>query len=117
MPPLTAGCHQQGTWLSDGARAAGMDWAVAGAVDFEPAQRRLLPAHPVARPGCAGRPPAWPEEHIAARGWRETAWLLLLPPLATAAATLATGILADSGFSPLAWAKLIAAREYFQTTP
>ena len=57
-------------------------------------------------------PTTWPEEHIAARGWRETAWLLLLPPLATAIMTLAAGVFAQSPGSPLAWAKLIAEREY-----
>jgi multicomponent Na+:H+ antiporter subunit D len=57
-------------------------------------------------------PATWPEEHIPRRGWRETALLLLLPPLVTAAATLAAGIFADSAMSPLAWAKLIAEREY-----
>jgi len=59
-------------------------------------------------------PTAWPEEHIPARGWRETAWLLLLPPLATAIMTLAAGMLAESPGSPLEWAKLIAEREYRQ---
>ncbi len=62
-------------------------------------------------------PPAWPEEHIARRGWRETAWLLLLPPLVTAVATLAAATLAEWALAgvpvtPLAWARLIAAREY-----
>ena len=40
------------------------------------------------------------------------AWLLLLPPLVTAAATLAAAAWADAPLSPLAWARLIAAREY-----
>jgi multicomponent Na+:H+ antiporter subunit D len=38
--------------------------------------------------------------------------LLLLPPLVTAAATLAAGMLAGTGTTPLAWAKLIAESEY-----
>jgi multicomponent Na+:H+ antiporter subunit D len=62
-------------------------------------------------------PLAWPAEQIPARGWRETAWLLLLPPLLTAVVTLAAGIFADSGFGPLAWAKLIAQREYLAVMP
>ncbi|MBK7050205.1 MAG: hypothetical protein IPH54_05130 [Rhodoferax sp.] len=53
-----------------------------------------------------------PPGTYAARGWRETAWLLLLPPLATAIMTLAAGVFAQSPGSPLAWAKLIAEREY-----
>jgi multicomponent Na+:H+ antiporter subunit D len=57
-------------------------------------------------------PTTWPEEHIARRGWRETTLLLLLPPLFTAAATLAAGMLADSETTALAWARLIVEREY-----
>ncbi len=108
--PLTAGAVSK-AWLMDGATAADMDWAIwvlwasslLNAAYFLPilwrAWRRPAPA-------------AWPEEHIAARGWRETAWLLLLPPLVTAAATLAAGMFADTGWSPLSWAQLIAEREY-----
>ncbi len=59
------------------------------------------------------RPPgSWPDERIPARGRLETGWLLLLPPLVTAVATLAAGVFADSGWSPLFWARLIATREY-----
>ena len=108
--PLTAGAVSK-AWLMDGATAAGMDWAIwvlwssslLNAAYFLPilwrAWFRSLPA-------------AWPEEHIARRGWRETALLLLLPPLVTAAATLAAGIFADAEVTPLAWARLIAEREY-----
>jgi multicomponent Na+:H+ antiporter subunit D len=108
--PLTAGAVSK-AWLSDGATAAGMEWAawvliassILNAAYFLPILWRawLRPA-----------PQAWPQEHIAARGWRETAWLLLLPPLVTAAATVAAGVLADHPASPLAWAQLIAEREY-----
>jgi multicomponent Na+:H+ antiporter subunit D len=56
-------------------------------------------------------PPAdWPAEHHFARG--ETHWLLLLPPLVTAAMVIWAGVFADSPFSPLAWVKLIAQREF-----
>lgn len=58
-------------------------------------------------------PPAnWPEERCF--GSRETAWALLLPPLVTAAVALGAGLLASLPFSPLGWAKLIAAREFYQ---
>ncbi|MBK7050211.1 MAG: monovalent cation/H+ antiporter subunit D family protein [Rhodoferax sp.] len=108
--PLTAGAISK-AWLSDGAAAAAMDWAIwvlwasslLNAAYFLPILWRAW-LRPV--------PTAWPEEHIAARGWRETAWLLLLPPLATAIMTLAAGVFAQSPGSPLAWAKLIAEREY-----
>jgi multicomponent Na+:H+ antiporter subunit D len=108
--PVTAGAVSK-VWLADGAEAAGMDWAIwvlwtsslLNAAYFLPILWRawLRPA-----------PYAWPEERIVARGRRETAWLLLLPPLVTAIMTLAAGMFAESPGSPLEWAKLIAAREY-----
>ena len=108
--PLTAGAVSK-AWLTDGATAAGMAWAIPvlwassllNAAYFLPILWRAW-----FRPA----PAAWPEEHIPRRGWRETAWLLLLPPLVTAAATLAAAAWADAPLSPLAWARLIAAREY-----
>jgi multicomponent Na+:H+ antiporter subunit D len=113
--PLTAGAVSK-AWLSDGAKAAGMDWAIRilwtssllNAAYFLPILWRawLRPA-----------PAAWPQEHIPVHGRRETAWLLLLPPLVTAVATLAAGMLAESGASPLAWAKLVAEREYLRPFP
>lgn len=110
--PLTAGAISK-AWLSDGATAAGMDWAIwvlwasslLNAAYFLPILWRAW-----FRPA----PASWPEEHIAARGWRETSVLLLLPPLVTAVLTLAAGMLAESPASPLSWAKLIAEREYRQ---
>ncbi|MFW2373710.1 MAG: complex I subunit 5 family protein [Gammaproteobacteria bacterium] len=58
-------------------------------------------------------PDAWPEEHDF--GGKETAWMLLLPPMLTAAMALAAGLLATLAFSPLEWAKLIAVREFYRT--
>ncbi|MCF8198440.1 MAG: hypothetical protein K9J42_06715 [Sulfuritalea sp.] len=113
--PLTAGAVSK-AWLIDGATAAGMDWAVwvlwtsslLNAAYFLPilwrAWLRPLPA-------------AFPNERTAARGWRETAWLLLIPPLVTAGAVLAAGMFSDIAWSPLAWAQLIAQREYLQGMP
>ena len=108
--PLTAGAVSK-AWLSDGATAAGMDWVIwvlwtsslLNAAYFLPILWRAW-----FRPISA----AWPDEHIPARGWRETAWLLLLPPLVTAMMTLAAGLLAENPGSPLEWVKLIAEREY-----
>jgi len=113
--PLTAGAISK-AWLTDGATAADMPWVVwvlwtsslLNAGYFLPILWRAW-----FRPA----PAAWLDEHIPPRRWRETAWLLLLPPLATAAATLAAGIYADTAFSPLAWAQFIAGREYFSATP
>lgn len=113
--PLTAGAVSK-AWLMDGAQAAGQGWAVwvlwtsslLNAAYFLPILWRawLRPA-----------PAAWPDEHIPARGRRETAWLLLLPPLVTAAAVLAAAAFTESGWSPLSWARLIAAREYLEAVP
>jgi len=55
-------------------------------------------------------PEQWPAEHRF--GTWETHWMLLLPPLVTAALVIWAGVFAESSFSPLAWVKLIAAREY-----
>ena len=113
--PLTAGAISK-AWLSDGAHAAGMEWAVwvlwtsslLNAAYFLPILWRTW---------LRRVPAAWPEEHIPAHGKRETAWLLLIPPLLTAAATLAAGIFANTEISPLAWAQLIAEREYLGRGP
>jgi multicomponent Na+:H+ antiporter subunit D len=52
----------------------------------------------------------WPAER---RGGRyEASWLLLAPPLATAALTIVVGLLAGAPFSVQTWAELIVAREY-----
>ncbi|MBA3059461.1 MAG: monovalent cation/H+ antiporter subunit D family protein [Gammaproteobacteria bacterium] len=113
--PLTAGAISK-AWLSDGATAAGMDWAIwvlwtsslLNAAYFLPILWRAW---------FRAAPVAWPEEQILRSGWRETAWLLLLPPLATAIMTIAAGTLAEAPGSPLEWAKLIAEREYRQGVP
>lgn len=113
--PLTAGAVSK-AWLTDGAQAAGMEWAVwvlwtsslLNAAYFLPILWRTW---------FRAAPSTWPDERIPARGRRETAWLLLLPPLATAAATLAAGIFSGSDISPLAWAQMIAQREYLGVFP
>lgn len=110
--PLTAGAISK-AWLSDGADAAGMEWAIwvlwtsslLNAAYFLPILWRAW-----FRPA----PAAWPAEHIARRGGRETTLLLLLPPLVTAAATVTFGSNPQLQFGPLSWAKLIAQREYVQ---
>ncbi|WP_153111771.1 monovalent cation/H(+) antiporter subunit G [Propionivibrio limicola] len=52
-----------------------------------------------------------------AHGGAAGAWLLLNPPLITAAARVATGTFAESKISPLAWARFIAAHEYQTILP
>lgn len=108
--PFTMGAVSK-EWLINGAIAADMAWVVwvlwasslLNAAYFLPIIYRAWFRPPAA---------AWPRENIPARGWRETAWLLLLPPAITAAAVLVAGIHADSIWSPLAWVQLIAQREY-----
>jgi len=58
------------------------------------------------------RPAADQMPDAADFGRKETAWLLLLPPLVTAALSLLMGLLASLPFSPLEWALLIAQREF-----
>jgi len=55
-------------------------------------------------------PDVWPAERSFGR--RETAWVLLLPPVVTALLTLAVGLLAAAPFSPLQWARFITTHEY-----
>lgn len=108
--PLTAGAISK-AWLSDGARAADMDWAnvvlwlssLLNAAYFLPILWRAW-LRPV--------PERWPHEHWRRRGWRETSLLLLVPALLTGAATVMANLFAEFDGSPLAWAKLIAEREY-----
>jgi multicomponent Na+:H+ antiporter subunit D len=56
-------------------------------------------------------PDDWPSEHIRA-GRLETMGALLWPPVITAGLSVAAGLFAASELSPLAWATLIARREY-----
>ncbi|MDK9719137.1 MAG: proton-conducting transporter membrane subunit [Trichlorobacter sp.] len=108
--PLTAGAISK-AWLKTGAETAGMDWAVwvltasslLNMAYFLPILYRLW---------FKPLPTAWPHEEIPARGWRETAWLLLMPPLITAGATVAAYLFSDAGISPLSFARLIVGLEY-----
>jgi multicomponent Na+:H+ antiporter subunit D len=53
----------------------------------------------------------WPAD-IGRRSGFEAHPALLVPPLVTAAATLAFGVLAGTAISPLSWARLVVTREY-----
>lgn len=55
------------------------------------------------------RPDLWKEEKP--RGRLETGWMLLAPTLVTALLSLLVGLAAHSPASPLAWVRIIAARE------
>lgn len=52
----------------------------------------------------------WPAERP--KGWLETHWMLLLPPIITAFLALLSGLFAGSSVSPLSWVKLISDRQY-----
>jgi multicomponent Na+:H+ antiporter subunit D len=110
--PWTAG-YVSKTYLVSGAQAAGMPWAewvlttssILNAVYFLPILYRAWLKRPDG---------AWTGEHIAARGWRETKLLLLVPPLLSAAATVLSALYSDLDWSPLGWARLISERQYLQ---
>ncbi len=113
--PLTAGAVSK-AWLSDGAAAAGMGWAVW--VLWASSLLNAAYFLPILWRAWVRRPPtAWPAEHIQQRGLQETAWLLLLPPLITAAAVVLAAVYAEHPASPLSWARLIAEREYLGVAP
>ncbi|MCU0809802.1 MAG: hypothetical protein MUE59_01975 [Thiobacillaceae bacterium] len=114
VPPLAGFISKW--YLGLGALDAGMPWVLAVlAVSSLLNAAYFLPI--LHRAWFRAPPAAWPGEHIPVRrGW-ETSPLLVLPPLATAAATLAVGLFAATAFSPLDWATLIADREYLQWTP
>jgi multicomponent Na+:H+ antiporter subunit D len=113
--PLTAGAVSK-TWLMEGAGASGMDWAIG--VLWTSSLLNAAYFLPILwRAWFRASPASWPDEHIPARGRRETAWLLLLPPLVTAAAVLVAGVFAGAEWSPLSWAQLIADREYVPWHP
>ncbi len=113
--PLTVGAVSK-VWLVDGAQAADAGWAVW--VLWTSSILNAAYSLPILwRAWRKPAPAAWPDEHIPARGRRETAWLLLLllPPLATA--VLGAGIYSDVVWGPLARAQLIAEREYLRVSP
>lgn len=65
--------------------------------------------------GWFGKPPAkgWAEDNF--KGHRfETHWMLLLPPVFTALASILFGIFAGSILSPLGWSEFIVSREFVQ---
>lgn len=96
-------------FIGSGALAAGWPWVVGvliassvlNAAYFLPILRRLWFA------------PGSHHHHGGAhKSATEIHWMLLAPPLITAALALGAGLFAGAPFSPLAWCRLIAAREY-----
>jgi len=113
--PLTAG-YVSKSYLSAGAHAAQMDWAswiltASGLLNAA----YFLP--PVLRAWLGRRSEPWPGGHLHVHARAETNWLLLAPTLVGGAATVLLALLAQQEWSPLSWAKLIAAREYLRQEP
>ena len=96
-------------YIGLGALEAGQGWVV-----LVLAGSSLLNAAyflPILRTVWFDPPPAeWPRERSFGR--KETAWMLLLPPLATVTAALAWGLFASMPGTPLDWVQFIAARKY-----
>lgn len=110
--PATAGFISK-WYLGLGALDAGMPWVLAVLVGSSLLNAAyFLPA--LYRAWFGSHAGEWPHGHVVVHGRKETAWLLLLPPLLTACTVIAAGLFASSIFSPLEWAKLIAAREYLR---
>ncbi len=107
VPPLAGSISKW--YLKKGAIEAGDPWValVLGASSLLSAAY-FLPI--LYRAWFKAPPEQWPAHHASSQ-W-ETNWMLLLPPLVTSALVIWAGVFAESSFSPLAWVKLIAAREY-----
>jgi multicomponent Na+:H+ antiporter subunit D len=106
LPPLAGFVSKW--YLGVGALQAGQGWVI-----WVLAASTLLNAAyflPILRAAWfEPAPAAWPHEETFRH---ETALGLLVPPLVTALLVIAAGLFANSDFSPLAWARLIVAREY-----
>lgn len=106
--PPTAGFISK-WYLANGALDANQPWALG--VLFASSAMNALYFLPIIYAAWFKRPAAaWPRE--SQRGRYETRLSLLLPPLATAAATVLVGLFASMPFSPLDWARFIVSREY-----
>jgi multicomponent Na+:H+ antiporter subunit D len=106
LPPLAGFVSKW--YLGVGGLEAGESWVV-----LVLAASTLLNAGyflPILRAAWLEPPPeSWPHE---TRFRHETALGLLVPPLLTALLVVLAGLFAGSDFSPLAWARLVVAREY-----
>ena len=107
VPPLAG--YITKWYLKKGAITAGDEWvAVVLAVSSLLNAAYFLPI--LYRAWFLSPPKTWPHEHSFGK-W-ETNWMLLTAPLVTATLVIWAGVFAESPYSPLAWVKLIVAREY-----
>lgn len=115
--PMTAGYISK-KYLTEGADLAGAEWAhwvltvsgVLNAIYFLPILYRAWIKAPEPLP--YGYRNGNGHAHKADRLRNEPGWLLLGPTLAAAAAIVLIAVGAESVWSPLYWAKLIARRQY-----
>ena len=98
-------------YLGLGALEAGQDWVI-----YVLSASSLLNAAyflPILHAAWFREAPAsWPEERNF--GAKETAWALLVPSIVTATMALVVGLWAAAPYSPLDWARLISAREFYE---
>ncbi|HSK86311.1 MAG TPA: proton-conducting transporter membrane subunit [Rubrobacter sp.] len=107
LPPMAGFISKW--YLGVGAVEAGQPWAVAVLVTSTVLNAAYF--LPVIHAAWYKKPPEqWKEKRPPTRF--ETDWLLLFPTLALALFVPAVGLLAGLELSPLAWAKLIASREW-----
>ncbi len=105
LPPMAG--YISKSYLQDGAELAGVHWigwilnlsGLLNAAYFLPILYRMW-----IRKASAPWSPS--------RSTEEIHWMLLLPPLVTAALVVYFGVFAETSYSPLYWAKIIAEREY-----
>ncbi len=108
VPPLAG--YISKWYLKKGAIVAGEPWVpLVLAVSSVLNAAYFLPI--VYRAWFQPEPREWPQEAGNSRPW-ETSVLLIAPPVITAALVVYSGLFAESPVSPLAWAQLIAQREY-----
>ncbi len=107
VPPLAGFVSKW--YLGIGGLRAGQEWVVAVLVASSVLNAcYFLPI--LYRAWFREQAAAWPEEHAGSRF--EAHWMLLTPPLVTAALCIAAGVCAGSDWSPLEWVKMITEREY-----
>ncbi len=107
VPPLAGFVSKW--FLGTGAAAAGEPWVIAVLA----ASTALNAAYFLPLVYAVWfRDPVTPGSPAAKHGKRETAWMLLLPPLLTALLALLSGLFAAASWSPLGWSRLIVQREY-----
>ncbi|WP_028238256.1 complex I subunit 5 family protein [Stutzerimonas azotifigens] len=96
-------------YLGSGALEVGQDWVLL--VLLGSALLNAAYFLPLVWRGWFATPADWHADNWAGERW-ETHWLLLLPVVFTALASVLVGILAGTAISPLGWARLIVDREF-----